>query len=162
MLAHQLRCPPASLCQATRLPEGEVGPRPQAQPLRPGVVDHRPRILIIEDNHDVADSLQLLLEVLGHETRVAYNGPDGVALAAEWLPEVVLSDIGLPGMDGYGVARALRANPSTAGIRLIAVTGYGNDNDRRRAAEAGFDCHFTKPVDSAVLLAMINRLSPPQ
>jgi CheY-like chemotaxis protein len=127
-----------------------------ARPLREATPPARQiRILIIEDNRDAADSLHMLLEVLGHEVQVAYNGTAGLALADEWLPEVILSDIGLPGLDGYGVARELRRNPATAQIRLIAVTGYGSEADRRRAFEAGFDYHLTKPVDPEVLLALI-------
>jgi PAS domain S-box-containing protein len=104
------------------------------------------RVLVVEDQRDAAASLRMLLEVLGHETRVAYTGPDGVCAAAEWRPDIVLCDIGLPGLDGYGVARELRLNPITAQVRLLALTGYGTDEDRRLTREAGFDLHLTKPV----------------
>jgi PAS domain S-box-containing protein len=107
----------------------------------------RLRILVIEDNKDAADSLRVFLELLGHEVAVAYTGPEGVNTAGRFRPAVVLCDIGLPGLDGYGVARELRRDPATAGSRLIAVTGYGSDEDRRRSREAGFDLHLTKPVD---------------
>jgi two-component system CheB/CheR fusion protein len=139
-----------------------VGPEPAglAEPLGQHLPTGGPaRILIVEDNHDTADSLQMLLEALGHEVRVAYNGPEGVVRAEQWQPEVILSDIGLPGLDGYGVARALRRNPATARVRLIAVTGYGSETDRRQAFEAGFDFHLTKPVDPVVLVTLI-RTSP--
>jgi len=110
------------------------------------------RILVIEDNLDGAESMRLLLRHLGHEVKVAHTGPSGVAIAADWPPEVVLCDIGLPGgMDGYAVARALRDEPQFDGILLIALTGYGRDDDQRRAKEAGFDHHMTKPVDFTVL-----------
>ncbi|WP_425613414.1 response regulator [Anatilimnocola sp. NA78] len=110
------------------------------------------RILIIEDNLDGAESMRLLLRHLGHEVKVAHTGPSGVVTAAEWLPEVVLCDIGLPGgMDGYGVARALREDSQLDGLLLIALTGYGRDEDQRLAKEAGFDHHMTKPVDFSVL-----------
>jgi PAS domain S-box-containing protein len=104
------------------------------------------RVLVVEDQRDAAASLRMLLEMLGHETRVAYTGPDGVRMAAEWRPDIVLCDIGLPGLDGYGVARELRLNPVTAQVRLLALTGYGTDEDRRLTREAGFDVHLTKPV----------------
>jgi PAS domain S-box-containing protein len=104
------------------------------------------RVLVVEDQRDTAASLRMLLEMLGHETRVAYTGPDGVRAAAEWRPDIVLCDIGLPGLDGYGVARQLRLNPITAQVRLLALTGYGTDEDRRLTREAGFDVHLTKPI----------------
>jgi PAS domain S-box-containing protein len=109
------------------------------------------RILIIEDNRDCAQSLQLLLELLGHEVRVAYSGTEGVQAATEWQPNVVISDIGLPGLNGFGVAEALRRDCGTASAFLIALTGYGSDEDHRRALASGFDQHLTKPVDPAVL-----------
>ena len=105
------------------------------------------RILVVDDNRDAADSLRLLLELSGHEVAVAYSGHDGVRAAEQCRPDVVLCDIGLPGLDGYAVARRLRQNPSTAKARLIAVTAYGRDEDRRRSHEAGFERHLVKPVD---------------
>jgi signal transduction histidine kinase len=115
----------------------------------------RLRLLIIEDNRDAADSLQLFLMLLGHEVRATYTGPEGVAAAREWRPEVVLCDIGLPGLDGYGVARELRGDPATAAVRLIAVSGYASEEDRRRSREAGFDHHLVKPADPDVLLRLL-------
>jgi CheY-like chemotaxis protein len=115
------------------------------------------RVLIVEDNRDAADSLQMLLELLGHAVAVAYTGTDGVRLAREWRPDVVLCDIGLPGLDGYGVADELRHDPATAGARLVAVTGYGQDEDRLRSRQAGFDHHLTKPVDPAALQPLLVR-----
>jgi two-component system CheB/CheR fusion protein len=116
--------------------------------------------LVVEDNPDTAESLRLLLELRGHQVEVAATGPAGVAAATAWRPDVVLCDIGLPGMDGYEVARALRHHPATAGVRLIAVTGYGKDEDRRRSREAGFDHHLTKPADPHVLLALLTGPGP--
>jgi signal transduction histidine kinase len=114
------------------------------------------RVLIIEDNQPAADSLRVLLELLGHEVRVASTGPEGLAVARSWLPEVVLCDIGLPGgLDGYAVAAALRRDPATAKARLIAITGYGSDQDRERARQAGFDHHLTKPAEPEVLLRLL-------
>ena len=120
--------------------EGEPRPRPAGK-----------RILVVEDNRDSADSLRLLLELSGHEVAVAYSGHDGVQAAEQYQPDVVLCDLGLPGLDGYGVARRLRDNPTTATARLIAVTAYGHDEDRRRSHEAGFDLHVVKPVEPAAL-----------
>jgi signal transduction histidine kinase/CheY-like chemotaxis protein len=117
------------------------------------------RVLVIEDHRDTADMWRVLLKLAGHEVAVAYTGPDGVEAARRFRPEVVLSDVGLPGMDGYAVARALRQDPSTAGAYLIAVTGYGQEEDRRRARAAGFDHHLTKPVDPDELLATLASLS---
>lgn len=127
-------------------------------PAYPQPTDRRQRILIIEDNRDAADLLQLMLEMLGHEVAVAYSGPDGVRLAQEWRPQVVLSDIGLPGgLDGWGVAQTLRADPATAGARLIAITGYGREEDRRHSREVGFEHHLVKPVDPEVLEGLLRR-----
>jgi CheY-like chemotaxis protein len=117
----------------------------------------RLRILLVEDNRDAADSLRILLELNGHEVTVAYTGLEGVKRADEQSPQVVLCDIGLPGLDGYGVARMLRRNPATARALLVAVTGYGQEDDRRRSKEAGFDYHFVKPVDPDVLRDLFQR-----
>jgi CheY-like chemotaxis protein len=120
----------------------------------------RLRVIVIEDNRATADSLRELLDLSGHEVRVAYDGHDGVRAAREWPPEVVLCDIGLPGLDGYGVAAALRAHPGTARARLIAITAYGSDEARRRSREVGFERHFVKPVDPIVLLDLLADLRP--
>ena len=87
------------------------------------------------------------LRFLGYEVKVAYSGPDGVRLADAMCPHVVICDIGLPGMDGFAVAGALRGNPKVANARLIALTGYGQEEDRKRTRAAGFDEHLTKPAD---------------
>ncbi|HZF12901.1 MAG TPA: ATP-binding protein [Thermoanaerobaculia bacterium] len=114
------------------------------------------RILIVEDNVDAAESLRLFLDLTGHEVVVAHDGPAGVARAHDCQPEVVLCDIGLPGeMDGYAVARVLRSDPELSFIRLIALTGYGQAEDRRLASEAGFDLHLTKPTDPEALLRVL-------
>jgi PAS domain S-box-containing protein len=109
------------------------------------------RVLIIEDNTDAAETLRDLLELFGHRVEVAYSGPAGVEMARLARPDVVLCDLGLPGMDGYAVAAALRQDPATTSSRLIAVTGYGQAEDLRRSAEAGFDAHLTKPVEAELL-----------
>jgi len=113
------------------------------------------RVLIIEDNLDAAQTLSDLLEIFGHQAELAYSGSAGVALARRRRPDVVLCDIGLPEMDGYAVARELRADPSTAPIHLVALTGYGRDTDRDRAAEAGFDLHLVKPVGPELLQSLL-------
>lgn len=107
----------------------------------------RLRMLIVDDNRDSADSMALLQELSGHQARVANNGPDALVVACEFRPEVVLLDIGLPGMDGYEVARQLRHMPELAGAFLVALTGYGSVADREKAHEAGFDEHLVKPAD---------------
>jgi CheY-like chemotaxis protein len=116
--------------------------------------EHR-RVLIVEDNRDGAESLRLLLELLGHDVRVAYTGRAGLAIAREWVPDVVVCDIGLPELDGYGVARELRHTSATASTHLIALTGYGQEEDRRRSLEAGFDVHLTKPAEPELLQKLI-------
>jgi CheY-like chemotaxis protein len=130
-----------------RLPLEQEPAALAASPSEPQPSGKHFRILIVEDNKDAANSLSILLEVLGHEVKVAYTGPAGVEAAREWRPDVVLCDIGLPGLDGYGVARELRLNPTTARVRLLALTGYGQEEDKRRSREAGFDYHLVKPAD---------------
>jgi two-component system CheB/CheR fusion protein len=107
---------------------------------------HRRRVLVIDDNEDAASTLKEILELGGHDVRVALDGPGGVELASTFAPEVVVCDIGLPGMDGYAVARALRSHEGTREAYLVALTGYALPDDRRRAAEAGFDRHLAKPL----------------
>jgi PAS domain S-box-containing protein len=105
------------------------------------------RILVVDDNKDTADSAAVLLGHSGHLVRVAYSGPEALEAVLAYRPNVVLLDIGLPGMDGYEVARRIREIPECKGVRLIATTGYGQDTDRQGSEEAGFDAHLTKPVD---------------
>jgi two-component system CheB/CheR fusion protein len=102
-------------------------------------------VLIIEDNVDAADTLKDLLELGGHRVETAYDGAQGIAKARQLKPDVVLCDIGLPGLDGYEVARALRADQTLCATCLVALTGYAQLEDQRRAAEAGFDKHLSKP-----------------
>jgi signal transduction histidine kinase/CheY-like chemotaxis protein len=109
------------------------------------------RVLVVDDNQDAADSLSALLQLMGHEVRTAYDGVEAVAAAASFAPSVVLLDIGLPRMNGYEVARRIREQPRGQDMTLIAVTGWGQDEDKRRSREAGFDLHITKPLDPAIL-----------
>ena len=104
------------------------------------------RILVVDDNEDAATSLSELLDLWGYRVRTVHDGRQALTAAREWRPELILLDIGLPGMDGYEVARLLRAEAATAGSFLVALTGYGAEADRRRAHEAGFNRHLTKPV----------------
>jgi signal transduction histidine kinase len=115
----------------------------------------RPAVLLIEDNEDGREMMATMLEVYGYPVLQSGDGLDGVALATAHLPGVALVDIGLPGIDGYEVARRLRANPATAAMRLIALTGYGLAEDQRRVLEAGFDMHLVKPVDITQLLGAL-------
>ncbi len=116
------------------------------------------RLLVVDDNRDFASMLTALLELMGHDVRTAYDGPAAISLAADYLPEAVFLDIGLPGMSGYEVARTLRDSPELAGVTLIAFTGYGQDDDRRRVLEAGFDHHLVKPAEAAELARIIDSL----
>ncbi|HEY1784868.1 MAG TPA: response regulator [Pirellulales bacterium] len=110
------------------------------------------RILIVEDNSDTAYSTQMLLALLGHEVDVAFDGDAGFAAARALHPDVVMSDLGLPGeTDGFALARKLRADPALSNVHLIALSGYGQQEDRRRTHDAGFDQHLVKPVDFAAL-----------
>jgi PAS domain S-box-containing protein len=105
------------------------------------------RVLIVEDNADARESLSVLLRLFGHEVETSVDAPDGLEKLGTFRPDVMLIDVGLPGMDGYGLARCVRARPEARGIGLIALTGYGQVEDRREALAAGFDVHLTKPVD---------------
>jgi CheY-like chemotaxis protein len=139
-----------------QLPRSSAGLVAPPEPAVPAGAGRPRRILIVEDNQDVRESLRMLLELWGHDVREAADGPGGVAVAAAWPPEVVLVDIGLPGLDGYGVGRQLRAMPGGSRMLLAALTGYGQPDDRRRALDAGFDTHLVKPVDEPALLAFLD------
>jgi PAS domain S-box-containing protein len=115
------------------------------------------RVLIVEDGADARESLKLLLEHAGHVVETAEDGPTGLAKLRAFRPEVALIDIGLPGLDGYALAREARERPETAAVRLVAITGYGQADDRQRALAAGFDLHVTKPVDPAALRDLLAR-----
>jgi two-component system CheB/CheR fusion protein len=106
-----------------------------------------PRILVIEDNIDVAESLSDALEMEGYQTVVAHDGPSGIEKARSFHPEAILCDIGLPEMDGYEVARRMRADESLQGVFLIALSGYARPQDVEAAIQAGFDEHVRKPAD---------------
>jgi Response regulators consisting of a CheY-like receiver domain and a winged-helix DNA-binding domain len=107
-------------------------------------------VLVADDNRDAADSLQRVLALYGHKVQVAYDGNAAMRLADEFQPRVAVLDIGMPGANGFEVARTVRQRHGS-GTALIALTGWGQESDRRRATEAGFDFHLTKPVDPAAL-----------
>jgi signal transduction histidine kinase len=113
-------------------------------------------VLVVEDSTDLAESMALLLGLWGYDVRVAHSGPAALAAVSDHPPDVVLLDIGLPEMNGYQVAEALRQRTETKNVMLVALTGYGQEGDRRRALEAGFNCHLTKPVDPQALREMLD------
>lgn len=117
------------------------------------------RILIVDDNEDAARGLALLLEVYAHQVRVAHQGETVLQLAQTWKPEVVILDIGLPGMDGYSVARELRRQQGSEEMRLIALSGHGQEEDRRLAFEVGFDEYLVKPAGPEELLEALTERS---
>jgi CheY-like chemotaxis protein len=114
------------------------------------------RILVVDDNADAANSLAMVLELLGHAVRTDYDGPAALQAIESFGPEIVLLDIGMPDMDGYEVARQIRAMPLGKSVQLLALTGWGQEEDKRRALEAGFDEHLTKPVEPALLEALLS------
>jgi CheY-like chemotaxis protein len=116
------------------------------------------RVLVVDDNRDSADSLKLLLQIWGHQAQCAYGGEEALAVVAEFSPEVVLLDIGLPGMSGYELAQRLRELPGARHATLVAVTGYSRAEDRERTAAAGFHHHLVKPVDPGSLEAFMRDL----
>jgi len=124
-------------------------------PAGDGARTARQRILVVDDNVDAAESLGTMLTFSGHDVRVAHNGSEALATAREFSPDVMILDLGMPEMDGYAVARAVRADPQLTRTRLIALSGYGQLDDRRRTADVGFDEHLVKPVEHEVLTAAL-------
>jgi CheY-like chemotaxis protein len=112
-------------------------------------------VLVVDDNLDAAESLADLLRHVGHDVKVAQDGPGALEVAARFHPEVAVLDIGLPVMDGYELAAALKSREDAGPIRLVALTGYGQEKDRQRSREAGFDAHLVKPVEIDALLAAL-------
>jgi signal transduction histidine kinase/CheY-like chemotaxis protein len=138
---------PASLYAAPSL-------KPGPEPVMAG--PRRRRVLVADDNTDAGESLAMLLRLDGHEVEIARNGPEALELYSRMRPEVAILDIGMPGLSGYDVARRIRQRQGEAEITLIALTGWGQASDKARAAEAGFDHHFTKPVEPSALSALIS------
>jgi PAS domain S-box-containing protein len=146
-----------------RLPASSGTPSAVPEAREPDAPARASRILVVDDNVDTAQLCARILGLAGHDVHTVHDGPAAVAAAREFRPEVVLLDIGLPGFDGYQVARRIRQEPSCARVVLIAVSGYGQEEDRRRALAAGFDRHLIKPVDVDALLALLARsgVQPP-
>jgi len=143
-----------------RLPVDVEASRPQAADRQeePEAPKSSLRILIVDDNKDGADSLAMMLKMMGNDTRTAYDGKEGVELAGEFRPEVVLFDIGMPKLNGYEACRLIRKQPWGRKIIVIAVTGWGQEDDRQRSHDAGFDHHMVKPVDPQDLMKMLTGL----
>ena len=131
----------ASMAEEPPLPEAEKAAGAQA----------KIRVLVVDDNRAAADMLSTLVEMLGNEVRTVYRGQEAVETSREFHPDLVLLDIGMPGMDGYEAARCIRRQPWGRGITLVALTGWGQNEDKERTRDAGFDHHLVKPADLAVL-----------
>jgi CheY-like chemotaxis protein/two-component sensor histidine kinase len=131
---------------------------PAKEPDRLNHASSRHRVLVVDDNVDAAVSLGMLLKLAGQEVRVAYDGPAALRQAIDFRPELVLLDIGMPGMDGYEVCRRLRREATLSGTTVVALTGWGQDEDRRRSHEAGFDHHIVKPVEPGALQRLLDEL----
>jgi CheY-like chemotaxis protein len=144
-----------------RLPAVQPRPAEHGQSLSSGADRSVTRkVLIADDNHDAAVSLGMLLQMLGHETRIAHDGLEAVDVAEEFHPHVVLLDLGMPNLDGYEAVRRMLRRPWARLSRVIAVTGWGQDADRQRTREAGFHQHLVKPVDVDALGELIDGASP--
>jgi PAS domain S-box-containing protein len=137
-----------------------INPRPvdSTGQARPSVALAHRRVLVVDDNRDAAESLAMLLKLIGAEVQVVYSGPDALKLLASYHPAVVLLDLGMPDMDGYEVARRIRQRPEYRDVTLIALTGWGQEEDRRRSQMAGFDYHLIKPADVAALETLLMSL----
>ena len=142
----------SSKAPAAAAPERRDEQRPTA--------GRKPRILVVDDNHDAVESLAILLEMMGYDVRTAGDGLEAVEAARTFAPDVVLLDIGLPVLDGYEAAERIRALDGGAEVVLVALTGWGQDEDRRRSREAGFDHHMVKPVDPDALEELLRRVVP--
>jgi CheY-like chemotaxis protein len=118
------------------------------------------RILIVDDNRDGAETLAMLLNFLGSDVRVAYDGPSALETMNAYRPDVVLLDIGMPGMDGYEVAGRVRRDPKLQHLTLIALTGWGQEEDRRRCRQVGIDHHMIKPLDLDALQTLLSTIPP--
>ena len=145
-----------------RLPlSGPIASGPEApEPTPPPAATAR-RVLVVDDNSDAALSLGRLLEGAGHHVATALDGPSALEIAAEFRPEAAVLDLGLPGMDGFELASRLRRTPGGRAMLLVALTGYGREDDRRRARRAGFDHHMMKPADVVALARLLAGPPPP-
>ncbi|MFN3650427.1 MAG: ATP-binding protein [Armatimonadota bacterium] len=141
------------------LPLASAGEMPAAPPPTRRAPGGPLRVLVIDDISDAAETMRDMLELWGHTVETALGGAEGVDTARRFRPHVVICDLGLPAMDGYAVARTLKGDPRTAGIPLLALTGYGGDEARRRCREVGFAAHLTKPVDVALLRRLLDEVA---
>ncbi len=132
------------------------GAQGDARPRKQELAGDKQRVLVVDDNFDSADSLATLLRFMGHEVQTAFDGLQAVDAARDFHPSIMLLDIGLPKLNGYEVARRVRAQPGGEKIKLVAVTGWSQDEDVRRAKEAGFDLHLVKPVGLVVLKKVLS------
>jgi CheY-like chemotaxis protein len=123
--------------------------------MKPG---HPLRVLIVDDNRDAAESMQVLLEIAGHEVILASDGHAALRMGAAFAPDVIVLDIGMPGMDGYETCRALRKEPWGSTVTAVALTGWGQDTDRRASKDAGFDGHLVKPAGPDELMTLLAAL----
>jgi len=151
--------PDAVPARLPRAPAASPAPAAAVPTTATATVPGALRVLVVDDNVDSAESLAEVLEMGGHELRVAHDGPSALAVADDFRPQAIVLDIGLPGLTGHEVARRLRAEPWGRAIHLIALSGWGQAEDRQRSREAGFDAHFVKPVDLDELEAVLRRVS---
>jgi CheY-like chemotaxis protein len=158
-----VRLPIRTVARKEPLVDRAVPQDSQGRVMRPSRSQRRgpQRVVVVDDNVDAADTLDTLLTLGGIETRVAHDGIEALYTAAEFRPDAMVVDIGLPKLDGYGVAKRLRAAPWAAGMRLIALSGWAQDSDRQKSREAGFDVHLAKPVTFGVLMEALGATAQP-
>jgi CheY-like chemotaxis protein len=148
-----------------RLPVSVAGPPAEASDTRTSTnsapTSFKRRILFADDNRDVVESFEMMLRILGHDVLTALDGVEALEKAEEHRPDVIVLDVGMPRLDGYETARRIRQMPWSRDVILIAVTGWGNDNDKRVSAEAGFNIHLVKPVDATMILDVIEQMGQP-
>jgi CheY-like chemotaxis protein len=143
-----------------RIPVGE-SPEEQAVAQDAGnfAGPKRLKVLVVDDNHDVADTCSMLIELSGHQVQIAYTGKDAIAVAERFRPQVIFTDIGLPDIDGYEFAQAIRATPWGNAAALVAVTGWGTEERQRQSVAAGFSHHLTKPIDPRTIESLLTSLA---
>ena len=120
------------------------------------------RVLVVDDNQDAANSLSLMLRFMGNETKTAYDGIEAINMAASFRPHLILLDIGMPRLNGYDTARQIRQQPWGKDVVLVALTGWGQDDDRRKSDDAGFDSHVVKPIQLETLETLLSSLASQQ
>jgi CheY-like chemotaxis protein len=144
---------------ALGLPIQPTAPRAASCALAPVTPVHRTRVLVVDDNRDAADTLSALLELLGHDAQVANDGPAALAAMQDFRPQLVFLDLGMPGMNGCQVAEAIRTDRRFDQPVLVALTGWGSEDDRERTSAAGFDLHLTKPISLEAIEGMLSSVS---